>query len=463
MRQIPAIDISLLERYNRPGPRYTSYPTAPQFHDRWTADQYRDALIRSNADPIPRRVSLYVHVPFCTSPCFYCGCNRVITRDTARAEPYVEALCAEIDQVGACVDEDREVMQIHFGGGTPNFLRPGQIARVIEAMARRFRLGMADDRDFSIEIDPRSVDPDDIAELADMGFNRASLGVQDYDPAVQVAVNRVQSRAQTEAVIAACRRAGFRSVNVDLIYGLPKQNRKSFRHTLDQVLAVRPDRLAVYSYAHLPAMFRGQKQIDEADLPSAEEKLGLLADAIEVLGDAGYVHIGMDHFALPDDELARAQRRGGLHRNFMGYTTHADCDLVGFGVSSISHVADCFSQNPRDLPSYLAAMQGGRWPTWRGLRLDEDDLVRADLIQRIMCQGYVDIDAFERRHGVAFKDYFSDALDRLQPLRADGLVELDAECLRASERGKLLLRHVAMCFDRYLGTAEPLSRFSKAI
>lgn len=463
MRQIPAIDIALLERYDRPGPRYTSYPTAPQFHDRWTPDQYRDALARSNADPIPRRVSLYVHVPFCTSPCFYCGCNRVITRDTSRAEPYVEAVCREIDQIGPCIDDDREVMQIHFGGGTPNFLRPGQIARLVETMGRRFRLGMADDRDFSIEIDPRSVDAADIDELAEMGFNRASLGVQDYDPDVQAAVNRIQSREQTESVIAACRRAGFRSVNVDLIYGLPRQNRASFRRTLELVLAVRPDRLAVYSYAHMPTLFKGQKQIAEAELPSAAEKLGLLADAIEVLGDAGYVHIGMDHFALPDDELARAQRRGGLHRNFMGYTTHADCDLIGFGVSAISHIADCFSQNPRDLPSYLAAMQAGRWPTWRGLRLDEDDLIRADLIQRIMCQGHVDIDAFERRHGLDFRAYFADALARLEPLHADGLVTVDATSLRVSPKGRLLLRHVAMCFDRYLTQGETNARFSKAI
>lgn len=462
MSHLPPLDHDLLSRYDQPGPRYTSYPTAPQFHERWNAEQYRDALVRSNADPIPRRISLYTHVPFCMSPCFYCGCNRVITRDYARSGPYVDNLCAEIDQVGQLIDRDREVVQIHFGGGTPNFLRPGQLARVVERMAERFRFSMADDRDFSIEMDPRTVDAEDVGELAEIGFNRASLGVQDYDPEVQAAVNRIQSREQTEAVIAACRRHGFRSVNIDLIYGLPKQTRAGFRRTLDQVIAVRPDRLAIYSYAHLPHMFKGQRQIAAADLPSPEDKLGLLAEAIQTLDAAGYVHIGMDHFALPEDELARAQRRGALHRNFMGYTTHADCDLIGFGVSSISHVADCFSQNHRDLPSYQAALQSGQWPTWRGLRLDADDVIRADLIQQIMCHGRVDVGSFERRHDLHFNHYFSEALDKLHALEADGLVEVDRAHLEASPRGRMLLRHIAMCFDRYL-KSDQTTRFSKAI
>lgn len=445
-----AFESDLLRRYDRPGPRYTSYPTAPQFHLHFGEAELRQAAIASNGDPIPRRLSLYVHVPFCSSPCFYCGCNRVITRDKSRSDGYLARLYREIDLTAQLFDRDREVIQLHFGGGTPNFLTPAQLREVVDTLRRQFHFSDSPDRDISIEIDPRFIAPDEIAELAAIGFNRASFGVQDFDPAVQAAVNRIQSVEETRAVIDACRASGFRSVNVDLIYGLPKQTTAGFERTLDTVTQMRPDRIAVYGYAHLPHLFKPQRQIDAADLPDAETRLALLQLAIAKLTAAGYEYIGMDHFALPDDDLARAQARGGLHRNFMGYTVHADSDLVGLGVSAISHIGDSFSQNPRDLPSWQAALDDGRLPVLRGMRLNEDDRLRADLIQQLMCQGEIPVSALERRYGIDFASYFAQALVRLQPLVADGLVRTGPERITVTPRGRLLLRNIAMCFDRYL-------------
>ena len=463
--QAIAFNAELLRRYDRPGPRYTSYPTAPQFHAGFGARELRAVASASNGDPIPRRLSLYVHVPFCASPCFYCGCNRIITRDTARGEAYLARLYREIALTAPLFDRDREVIQLHFGGGTPNFLSPAQLREVVDTLRSHFHFSDADERDLSIELDPRFVSPADIAELAAAGFNRASFGVQDFDPEVQVAVNRIQSVEETRAVVDACRGNGFRSVNIDLIYGLPKQTREGFAGTLDIVTGMRPDRVAVYGYAHLPELFKPQKQIVGADLPDAETRLALLQLAIERLTAAGYCYIGMDHFALPDDELALAQARGGLHRNFMGYTTHADSDLVGLGVSAISHVGDSFSQNPRDLPSWQAALDEGRLPVFRGMRLDEDDQLRADLIQQLMCQGEIPMAALERRYGIDFAAYFADALAKLQPLAEDGLVRIEADRITVTSRGRMLLRNIAMCFDRYLDqpVTDARPRFSRAI
>ncbi|MGO4223219.1 oxygen-independent coproporphyrinogen III oxidase [Lysobacter sp. TAF61] len=460
-----AFDPDLLRRYDRPGPRYTSYPTAPQFSAAFQADELCEMATISNGDPIPRPLSLYVHVPFCSSPCFYCGCNRIITRDRTRGDAYLVRLYREIAMMSALFDRDRPVTQLHLGGGTPNFLAPDQIAELLDVIDRHFTLAADGERDCSIELDPRFVSAEDIGRLAQAGFNRASLGVQDFDPAVQQAVNRIQSVEQTLAIIEACRRHGLRSVNVDLIYGLPLQTTRGFGRTLDTVLRARPDRVAVYSYAHLPALFRPQQQIRDEDLPSAPVKLGLLQQAIERLGEAGYIYIGMDHFALPDDDLARAQARGGLHRNFMGYTTCADSDLIGLGVSAISHVGASFSQNPRDLPSWESAIDDGRLPLWRGMRMDADDVVRADVIQQLMCHGAVDIAATGRRHAIDFADYFAQALQRLQPLRDDGLVEVSTSAILATARGRLLLRVIAACFDRYLHepAAAASRQFSKAV
>jgi len=460
----PLLDADLLRRYDRPGPRYTSYPTAPQFNPAFGETQLREAVAASNGDPIPRRLSLYVHVPFCTSPCFYCGCNRIITRDKGRSDGYLARLYRELDLVAALFDRDREVIQLHFGGGTPNFLSPAQLREVVDALRSQFRFAAREDADISIELDPRFVDSADVAELGAIGFNRASLGVQDFDPVVQAAVNRIQSVEETAAVVEACRRAGMRSVNIDLIYGLPKQTLEGFDRTLEQVIAIRPDRLAVYGYAHLPELFRPQRRIDAADLPSPETRIALLQLAIERLTAAGYAYIGMDHFALPDDELARAQQRGGLHRNFMGYTTHADSDLVGLGVSAISHIGDSFSQNARDLPAWEAALDAGRLPVMRGMHLDEDDQLRAHLIQSLMCQGEIPVAALERRYGIDFESYFADALQRLQPLVDDRLVALAPGSIRATSRGRLLLRNIAMCFDRYLQVPNDApGRFSRAV
>lgn len=458
-------DPELLRRYDRPGPRYTSYPTAPQFAAGFGEVELREAALASNGDPIPRRLSLYVHVPFCLSPCFYCGCNRIITRDLSRADTYLARLYREIDLTAALFDRDREVIQLHFGGGTPNFLSPAQLREVVDTLRRQFHFSNSPDRDISIELDPRFISPDEVAELADIGFNRASLGVQDFDPLVQEAVNRIQSVEQTVAVIDACRASGFKSVNVDLIYGLPKQNLEGFTRTLDIVAGVRPDRIAVYSYAHLPELFKAQKQIDAADMPTPETKLALLQLAIGKLTAAGYIYIGMDHFALPDDDLARAQERGGLHRNFMGYTTHADSDLIGLGVSAISHIGDSFSQNPRDLISWQGAIDDGRLPVFRGMRLSEDDQLRADLIQSLMCQGEIPIAALERRYAIDFDDYFADALEQLQPLAADGLVRIEPGRIAVTSQGRLLLRNIAMCFDHYLDKPASVTtpRFSRAI
>ncbi len=465
LSQTVAFDAGLLRRYDRPGPRYTSYPPAPQFHPGFGEAELCETIRASNEDPIPRRLSLYVHVPFCFSPCFYCGCNRVITRDTLRGDAYLARLQREIGLYAPLFDRDREVVQLHFGGGTPNFLSPEQLSELVDAMRSQFRFGRPEDCDISIELDPRFCEPAGMPVLAAAGFNRASLGVQDFDPAVQAAVNRIQSVEQTRAVVDACRDAGMRSVNIDLIYGLPGQSLQGFGRTLDIVSEIRPDRLAVYSYAHLPHLFKPQKQIDESLLLDGEAKLALLQLAVEKLGAAGYTYIGMDHFALPDDELALAQARGDLHRNFMGYTTHADTDLLGLGVSAISHIGDTFSQNPRDLPSWQAAVDDGRLPVFRGMRLDEDDQLRADLIQHLMCQGEVPVSALERRYGIDFASYFADALDKLHPLVQDGLARVEDGRIIATSRGRLLLRNIAMCFDRYLDqpVIDARPRFSRAI
>ncbi len=462
-----AVDPDLLRRYDRPGPRYTYYPTAPQFSTGFGEAALREAIRLSNEEPIPRPLSLYVHVPFCMSPCFYCGCNRIITRDLARGETYLARLYREIGMTAELFDRDREVIQLHFGGGTPNFLSPDQTGDLVDCLRRQFRFSSSPDLDLSIELDPRFIDAGGIGGLARLGFNRASLGVQDFDPAVQAAVNRVQGVEETRAVLDACRVYGFRSVNVDLIYGLPRQSVEGFSRTLDTVIDMRPDRLAIYSYAHLPELFKAQRRIDAADLPDAGTRLSLLQQSIDRLTHAGYVYIGMDHFALPDDELARAQDRGSLHRNFMGYTTHADSDLVGLGVSAISHIGDSFSQNPRDLASWQIAIDEGRLPVFRGMRLDEDDLLRADLIQQLMCQGEIPIAALERRYAIDFDTYFTEALAKLEPLADDGLVRFEPGRILATTRGRLLLRNIAMCFDRYLDQpADPTRsepRFSRAI
>jgi len=447
---LPLIDTELLKRYDRPGPRYTSYPAAPQFTSAFGVADLREQAARSNLGPGPHPLALYVHVPFCFSPCFYCGCTRLITRDTAKGERYVERLLHEIALIAPIFDRERQVVQLHLGGGTPNFLSAEMLEWLIDGIGEAFTLSRAPSRDYSIELDPRTVPPDYAPALARLGFNRVSLGVQDFDPEVQRAVNRIQSTEQTLDLIDACRDSGFRSVNIDLIYGLPRQTPTAFRRTLRMVMSARPDRLAVYGYAHLPGLFKAQRRIDPTLLPSAAERLELLRLAIEELCAGGYRYIGMDHFALPDDELVRAQEAGTLQRNFMGYTTHAGCDLVGLGVSAISHIGESYSQNFRELKKWESALAAGRLPLWRGLTLSADDKVRAEVIGQLMCQGVIDMRAIQMRYGLIFAAYFDEALARLRPHVADGLITIADGRIMATGSGRLLLRSIAMCFDAYL-------------
>lgn len=462
----PKFDAALLRRYDRAGPRYTSYPSASQFTADFTAANLSDHAHSSNAPSTKRPLSLYLHVPFCFSPCFYCGCNRIIARDTARGAWYAERLLSEIERMAPLFDGDRQVLQLHVGGGTPNFLSAATLARLLLGLGHRFSLSTATCRDYSIELDPRSVVPDYVPALTQLGFNRVSLGVQDFDPAVQLAVNRVQSVEQTLALIDECRDSGFRSVSVDLIYGLPGQTLKGFQQTLRLVTSARPDRVAVYGYAHLPKLFKAQRHIDANALPGPEARLELLRLAIEELTTRAYRYIGMDHFALPDDELVRAQEANELQRNFMGYTTHAHCDLIGMGVSAISHIGDSFSQNFRDLRAWACAVDNGQMPLWRGRALSADDRVRAAVIGQLMCQGCIDCAFIEQRHQIDFGAYFRDALEQLHQYATDGLVRFEAERITVTPVGRLLLRSIAMCFDAYLrapgSSSEPAS-FSRIV
>ena len=424
----------------------------------------RATALASNEDPIPRPLSVYVHVPFCLSPCFYCGCTRIITRDTGRSPIYLQRLHREIELVAPLFDRDRSLRQLHFGGGTPNFLDRAQMAELLETLAQHFSFSRDAKREFGIELDPRFCDADYVRALAPLGFNRVSVGIQDFDPDVQAAVNRIQSVAQTRAVLDAARESGFRSTSVDLIYGLPKQTAPGFARTLDEVIALAPDRVAAYAYAHLPQRFKAQRQIHAADLPDAASRLRLLGLTVEKLTAAGYRYIGMDHFAREGDELARAQDAGTLQRNFQGYSTHGGCDLIGLGMSAISHIGASFSQNAHDLPNYYGAIDGGRLPVARGLAMSEDDAIRADAIGLLMCQGRLDIAAFEARHNLVFPAYFDASLRRLRKLARDDLVEMTPDCLQVTARGRYLLRHVAMCFDAYLAReATPAVRYSRAL
>lgn len=443
-------EIELMKRYDRPLPRYTSYPTAPHFDAAFGAKQFLEHALRSNATTRQPSLSLYVHVPYCLSPCFYCGCNRIITRDSAQGEAYVKALLVETALVSDLLDQDREVGQLHLGGGTPNFLSPQALARLLDGIAEHFTLSGAPERDFSIELDPRFVAGDFIETGAQLGLNRVSLGVQDFDPGVQSAINRRQSFEQTRRVVEESREAGIRSINIDLICGLPRQNPSGFARTLEYVMQLRPERIALYTYAHHPELFKAQRQIDSHELPDAPARLALQQVAIELLTAEGYEYIGMDHFALPADDLAVAHSEGTLQRNFMGYTTHAECDLIGLGMSAISSVGESFSQNHRSVSDWRLALEQGHLPTWRGIALSADDRLRRDVIQQVMCRGEIAIAEIELRHGIVFRDYFTAALSKLGPLESDGLITFGTDGIRATPSGRLFLRNIAACFDRYL-------------
>ncbi|WP_321875967.1 oxygen-independent coproporphyrinogen III oxidase [Paraburkholderia bannensis] len=450
----------LLAKYGANGPRYTSYPTALQFRDDFDLDHYR----RAAADPgaAETDLSLYFHIPFCDTVCFYCGCNKVATKNRGRAKPYVQQLVREMASQAALFDTKRPVSQLHWGGGTPTFLSLDEMSALMAATREHFTLLPEHDAEYSIEIDPREASAQTIAHLRGLGFNRLSLGVQDFDPLVQQAVNRVQPLELTIDVMNAARASGFESISVDLIYGLPHQDVKSFRRTLDTMLLLAPERISVFGYAHMPQLFKMQRQIDATALPTPATRLALLQLVVEQLTDAGYVYIGMDHFALPTDELARAQQQRTLHRNFQGYSTRADCDLIGFGASSIGKVGDVYAQNAKDLPGYGAAIDAGRLAISRGVRLTADDRLRRDIITELMCNLELRFDEFEAAYGVRFAAAFAPELERLNAFEADGLIARSANRLEVLPAGRMFVRNIAMVFDRYLGTQQA-ERFSRTI
>ena len=462
----PVVSRDMLSRLDVNGPRYTSYPTADRFVEAYGPANYRQALqqraqgggvIGGAATPL----SVYVHIPFCESVCYYCACNKVITKHHEKATEYLEALRTEIQMVSAQLGAVQPLSQLHFGGGTPTFLSDDELGGPMDTLRTAFRF--VEGGEYAIEIDPRTIDAGRLKRLAAMGFNRLSFGVQDFDPDVQQAVHRVQPFEQVAELMQAARDEGFMSINMDLIYGLPKQTTESFQRTLQQVSSLKPDRIALYAYAHLPQRFKPQRRINAADLPKAEDKIGMLSTAIEAFGQAGYDYIGMDHFALHHDSLAVAKRQGRLHRNFQGYSTQPDCDLISLGVSAIGRVGNTYSQNAKTLEEYYDAINLGHLPIVRGLALSRDDLVRRAVIMAIMCQGELQYEAIELAYMIDFKSYFANELELLAEQENTGMVVLEENGLQVTDMGWFFVRAIAMVFDRYLQTDRNRARFSKII
>ncbi len=454
------LDDALIAKYDQSGPRYTSYPTAVQFHQGFGVEDYTQIARDTNASGNP--LSLYFHIPFCDTICFYCACNKVATKDRSKGHEYLQRVHAEIALQGALFDSDRRVEQLHWGGGTPTFISHAEMRELMRVTGEHFQLLDNDQGEYSIEIDPREATAETVAVLREIGFNRMSLGVQDFDSRVQKAVNRIQSEEETLAVLNAARAEGFRSVSIDLIYGLPFQTKDSFSHTLDRIIDVNPDRLSVFNYAHLPQIFKPQRRIDVEQLPPPEIKLEILHMTAQKLADAGYVYIGMDHFAKPDDELAIAQRDGTLYRNFQGYSTHSHCDLVGIGITSIGMVGNCYAQNVKTLDEYYALMDAQKLAVFRGVRLSRDDELRRDVITRLICHFRLDFAAVEQEWGIDFKDYFNAELAALSPMSEDGLVRIDETGIQVQPVGRMLIRNICMIFDAYL-KEHGGQRFSKVI
>lgn len=458
----PGLDESLLARMDRPGPRYTSYPTADRFDVAFGAGELVQALAhRRDSDQALAPLSLYIHVPFCASVCYYCACNKVVTKDRSKVAPYLAALLEEMRRMREHLGAAAPVSQLHFGGGTPTYLDDDDLTTLMTEIRRLFVL--TDDSECSIEIDPRTVSAERLAHLRALGINRLSFGVQDVDPDVQVAVHRVQPLALVRDLMADARRLGFQSINADLIYGLPKQTQASFQRTIEAVCELRPDRIAMYGYAHLPQRFKPQRRIVEAELPSGAQRLGMLGSAISGFLASGYDYIGMDHFALPQDALAQAKREGRLHRNFQGYSTRPDCDLIALGVSAISRIGRTYSQNAKTLETYYDGLAQHGLPTERGLSLSDDDLIRRDVIMAVMCDGRLDFDAFGRSHGLAFDTYFQRECEALAGLVSEGLITLHEGGLDVTAKGWYFVRAIAMVFDRYVQGAAVLQRFSKVV
>lgn len=457
------ISPELLRRYDVAGPRYTSYPTADRFVEAFGETEYLQAL-EQRRDGLGVKVmplSLYVHIPFCESLCYYCACNKIITKHHERGEEYLRYLAREVELTVAHLGQGQTVSQLHLGGGSPTFLSDTELKALMAMLRRNFNFTPGGE--YSVEVDPRTVTRDRLAHLAELGFNRLSFGVQDFEPAVQKAVHRIQPAEQVFDLVAASREMGFDSVNVDLIYGLPMQTPETFERTLHQVVSLKPDRIALYGYAHLPERFKPQRRIHTQELPPAASKLSMLSSALKILIDAGYVYVGMDHFALPNDALAIAKRQGRLHRNFQGYSTQPDCDLVALGVSSIGRVGATFSQNVKTLDEYYDLLNQGRLPIERGLALSRDDLVRRSVIMALMCQGSVLFESVELAHLIDFKTYFATEMAKLADMQAQGLVVLDESGVHVTELGWFFVRGVAMVFDKYLQADRTRARFSKII
>ncbi|MDO8769530.1 MAG: oxygen-independent coproporphyrinogen III oxidase [Burkholderiaceae bacterium] len=457
------ISEDLLRRFDVAGPRYTSYPTADRFVEAFSVADYTQALKlrRTGAAAMTLPLSLYVHIPFCESLCYYCACNKIITKHHDRATKYLRYLSREVDLHTEQLGAGQTVTQLHLGGGTPTFLSDDELRGLMGMLRRSFTL--APGGEYSIEVDPRTIDAKRLDTLAELGFNRLSFGVQDFDPAVQKAVHRVQPAEQVFALVEAARQRNFDSINVDLIYGLPQQSPESFDRTLAQVNELRPDRIALYAYAHLPERFKPQRRIATVDLPSGSAKVAMLSRSMAAFMGAGYVYVGMDHFALPTDALAIAKRQGRLHRNFQGYSTQPDCDLIGLGVSSIGRIGATYSQNAKVLEDYYDYLDQGRFPVVRGLALSRDDLIRRSVIMALMCQGQVLFESIELGFLINFKSYFAPEMDALQALAEQGLVSLDDTGIQVTDMGWFFVRAVAMVFDRYLQTDRTRARFSKII
>ena len=460
---MPAITPELLTRFDVAGPRYTSYPTADRFVEAFGEAQYVSALQQRGAGSVQasKPLSLYVHLPFCESLCYYCACNKIITKHHDRTGPYLRYLSREVDLHVQHLGSQQVVSQLHLGGGTPTFLSDGELGELMAMLQRNF--SFVPGGEYSIEIDPRTIDATRLGTLKRLGFNRLSFGVQDFDPLVQKAVHRVQPAEQVFALVAAAREIGFDSINVDLIYGLPQQTPESFDRTLAQVVELRPDRIALYGYAHLPERFKPQRRINAGDLPQAGGKVAMLARSLAAFEQAGYVYIGMDHFALPEDALAVAKRQGRLHRNFQGYSTQPDADLIALGVSAIGKVGATYSQNAKDLIEYQDRLDHGQLPVVRGLAVTRDDLLRRAVIMSLMCQGRVQFESIELSHLIDFKGYFAGELGRLSAMQDDGLVELTDSAIEVTARGWFFVRGVAMVFDKYLQADRTRARFSKIL
>ena len=458
---MPGVTTEMLQKFDVLGPRYTSYPTADRFVEAFTEDAYKQALEQRRVVGSGLPLSIYVHIPFCESLCFFCACNKIVTKHHERSAEYLGYLSREIDLHVAHLGAGQTISQLHLGGGSPTFFSDDELSELMSMIKRSFVL--APGGEYSIEVDPRTVNDERLEHLSALGFNRLSFGVQDFDEEVQKAVHRIQPAEQVFSLVETARRLKFESVNVDLIYGLPKQTPESFSRTLAQIVELRPNRIALYAYAHLPERFKPQRRISEYELPAAQAKIAMLADALTAFLNAGYVYVGMDHFALPDDALAIAKRQGRLHRNFQGYSTQPDCDLISLGVSAIGRVGATYSQNAKTIEDYYDYLNQGRFPVVRGLALSRDDLVRRAVIMALMCQGELQYESINLAYLIDFKTYFASELEALKALEDTGMVVLDDNGIQVTDTGWFFVRAVAMLFDRYLQTDRNRARFSKII